>query len=140
MVKYDLQKDTIEINFKDRMDIEPGVVFNSDDRDPELIKSFDSKEEALAELQKYKSSIVKHTYKGSWYYVTEYYVEENIYDDEDETEWIDGGDVWEMSKMEIRLLSDSREELGVYSSFAEAQKAELEFLDRDDIYDIVWLY
>lgn len=63
-----------------------------------MIKPFENKEDALRELKKYQSEIrTIYGNAGKGYSVTEYYVEENEYDEDGE--WIGGGDVWEFSKM-----------------------------------------
>lgn len=123
MKKYVLKKDSIEVKYKDRKEIAPGVVLSSDNQEPETIKLFDNKEDALKELQKYKSSIAKHTYNGTIYVVEEYYVEENTYDEDGE--WLEGGDVWEFSQMEIELVEKpSFDTLAVFDNMKDAEKAE----------------
>lgn len=135
MVKYELKKDSIEVKYKDRKEIKPGVVLTSDNQEPELIKAFDSKEEALEELRKYKSSITEHAYNGTLYVVEEYYVEENTYDDEDEDEWISGGDIWEFSKMEIELVEKpSYNTLAVFDNMADAERAENDYEGENEVY------
>lgn len=128
MVKYELQRGNIEVKYRDRKKIKQGIVLTSVHQEPELIKDFDNKEEALEELQKYKSSIREHTYNRIFYIVEEYYVEKNIYDDEDETEWLEGGDVWGISKMEIKLIEKpSYNTLAVFDNMADAEKAESDY-------------
>lgn len=135
MVKYELKKDSIEVKYKDRKEIKPGIVLTSDNQEPELVKAFDNKEDALEELRKYKSSIIKHTYNGTIFVVEEYYVEENTYDDEDEEEWVSGGDVWEFSKMEIELVEKpSYDTLAVFDNMADAEMAENDYKGENEVY------
>lgn len=135
MVKYEVKKGSVEVMYKDRNEIKPGVVLTSDNQEPELIKAFDNKEDALEELQKYKSSITIHNYNGTLYLVEEYYVEENVYDDEDEEEWLSGGDVWEFSKMEIALVEKpSYDTLVVFDNMADAERAENEYDGYNEVY------
>lgn len=135
MVKYELKKDSIEVRYKDRKEIKPGIVLTSDNQEPELIKTFDNKEEALEELRKYKSSITEHTYNGILYVVEEYYVEENTYDDEDEDEWLSGGDVCDFSKMEIELVEKpSYSTLAVFDNMADAERAENDYDGENEVY------
>lgn len=132
MIKYELKKDSIEVKYKDRKEIKPGIVLTSDNQKPELIKAFDNKDEALEELRKYKSGIRKFS---NYYLVEEYYVEENVYDDEDEDEWVSGGDVWEFSKMEIELVEKpSYNTLAVFDNMADAERAENEYEGENEVY------
>lgn len=135
MVKYELKKDSIEVRYKDRKEIKPGIVLTADNREPELIKTFDNKEEALEELGKYKSSITEYTYNGTLYVVEEYYIEENTYDDDDEDEWLSGGDIWSFSKMEIELVEKpSYDTLAVFDNMADAEKAENDYDGENEVY------
>lgn len=135
MVKYELKKDSIEVRYKDRKEIKPGIVLTADNQELELIKCFDDKDEALEQLRKYKSSITKHTYNGTIFVVEEYYVEENIYDDEDEDEWLSGGDVWDFSKMEIELVEKpSYDTLAVFDNMADAERAENDYDGDNEVY------
>ncbi len=69
------------------------------DCDPELIKSFDNKDEAIEELKKYKSDIRELKGNlGTYYEVTEYYIVENTYDEDGD--FVEGGDVWEFTEMQ----------------------------------------
>lgn len=97
-MKYEIRKNTKEISCKKRVEIKAGCTLDQENQDPEIIKAFDDKEEALNELKQYKSEICKLSGgAGSYYLVTEYYVEENGYDED--CEWVSGGDVWAFSEM-----------------------------------------
>ena len=79
--KYDLIKASIEL--RKEKDIKEGCTF--DDEYPEVIEQFDSREDALAALAKLHSSYRELSSRGMRYYdVTEYKVEENIYDEDGE--------------------------------------------------------
>lgn len=96
MTKYEIKKATREFKgYKNRHKIREGctVVAEGDIFD-EIVKSFDSKDEALNALKAYTSTI---DISGDLYEVTEYYVEENEYDEDGE--WIDGGGIWEFSPL-----------------------------------------
>lgn len=98
MKKYELFKNDIEISLRDKDRIVEGCTLDQGDCDPELIRSFDNKEEALSELQNYKSDIRELKGNlGTYYQVTEYYVQENTYDEDG---FVEGGDVWEFTKMQ----------------------------------------
>lgn len=132
MVKYELKKDSIEVKHKDRKEIKPGVVLTAYDKEPELIRAFGNKEDALEELKKCKSSITK---LSGYYLVEEYYVEENEYSDDDEEEWMTGGDVWEYSKMEIELVEKpSYNTLAVFDNMADAEKAMDNYEGENEVY------
>lgn len=72
-----------------------GCTTDRSDTNPEVIKSFDNKNEALKELKKYKTSVTDFK---SYCLVEEYYVEEQIQNEEGE--FVDGGDIWDYSKLE----------------------------------------
>lgn len=72
-----------------------GCTTDRNDTTPEVIKTFDNKDEALEDLKNYKTSVTDFR---SYYLVEEYYVEEQIQDEDGE--FIDGGDIWEYSKLE----------------------------------------
>lgn len=71
-----------------------GCTVDRDDINPEVIKTFDNKDEALKELQNYNTSVTEFR---NYYLVEEYYVEEQIQDEDGE--FVDGGDIWEYSKV-----------------------------------------
>ena len=77
------------------------VKLNIDERfvlSPCILKTFDKKEDALDALKDFKSTFYERDSDGRYYEVTEYYVEENEYDDEGE--WISGGDIWKFADFE----------------------------------------
>lgn len=77
VTKYDLIKASIEV--RKEKDIKEGCTFG--DEYPEVIEQFDNREDALAALAKFHSSYRELSSHGMRYYdVTEYSVEENIYD------------------------------------------------------------
>lgn len=121
MKKYELVKRSAEINWKERKTIAPGCTMN--DPEPEKIKEFESLEEAQKELKNYKSDIHKMSGNiGTLYEVTEYMIEENEYDEENE--WISGGDVWDFSDMTIEVVEKpSYETILTCSNMEEAEEA-----------------
>lgn len=72
-----------------------GCTAERNDTNPEVIKTFDNKDEALKELKNYKTSVTDF---GSYYLVEEFYVEEQEQDEDGN--FLDGGDIWEYSKNE----------------------------------------
>lgn len=100
MKKFEVRKNHIEISFKNRSRIKSGCTFDAQDQYPEIMEIFNDKEAALEALKKYKSEIQKLSGgAGSYYLVTEFYVEENVYDYDGE--WISGGDVLKFSEMPV---------------------------------------
>lgn len=123
-MKYELKECVREVKYKERKEIVKGCTVDQEDYESTLIKSFDSKEDALEELKKYKSSIHEFSSNiGRCYEVTEYFVEEVEYDEDDE--WIAGGDIWEFSEMHIELVAENStaDTLGVFDNFADAENA-----------------
>lgn len=97
MKKYEIKRNTAELNKKS--EVREGVTIEQDNQDPEVLESFDTIEEARKTLKNYKSSCEKvEGYHAAFYRVTEIYIEENVYDEDDE--WIDGGDVWAFAENE----------------------------------------
>ncbi len=133
-MKYEIRKNTREISYKNRSEIKDGCTLDQDNQEPEIIKSFDDKDKALNELKSYKSDIRKLSGgAGSYYLVTEYYVEENDYDEDGE--WVSGGDVWEFSKMQIELVEKpSYNTLGVYADMESAENALNDYDGENEVY------
>lgn len=116
MKKYELKKCSAEFAWKERKEIKEGCTMY--DVEPEKIGEFESLEKAEEELTKYETEISE---SGGLFSVTEYMIQENEYDDEDE--WIDGGDVWSFSKMKIEIVDNETLELiGTAKSYEEAEK------------------
>lgn len=122
--KFEVRLSSIEISYKNRKAIKSGVTLEADDQEPEIIKSFDTLEEAQKELKKRKSSITRLSNHGMTYYlVEEYYIEENYYDEDGE--WVEGGgDVWELSKFNIELVQKpSYNTLATFDNMEDAERA-----------------
>ena len=116
MTRYELKKNSREIRYTDRLEIKPGCTTEQDDQDPELIASFESKDKALDEMKKYKSSVSK---SGRLFEVVEYYVEENQYGEGGE--FVSGGDIWNFSAMEISVANESYDVIATFSNMADAE-------------------
>lgn len=87
------------------------------DVEPERLGEFESLEKAEEELAKYKTEISQ---SGGLFSVTEYMIQENEYN---EGEWINGGDIWSFSKMEIEVVDNETLELiGTAENYEEAEK------------------
>lgn len=118
MAEFNLIKSSIEIAYAKRGSIVAGCTLAQDDLEAEEVKSFDSKEEALKELHKYKTDIRELSGSaGKYFSIIEYYAED------------ENGNIWEFSKMEITVTGkQSYDTEDVYSSYAEAENA-LDTLD-----------
>lgn len=97
MKKFEIKKRTVEI--KNRKEIQPGCA--DVDTEPVLIESFDKLEDAKAALKNYKSDIRQ---MSGYYFVTEYSVEENEYDEDGE--FVSGTDIWCYSEMDKSDVED----------------------------------
>ena len=131
-IKYELIENTREVHYKDRAEIKKGCTRDQTDQNPEIIKSFDSKDEALEALKDYKSEILEFSSHGMIYFnVKEFYVEENVYDRDGE--WISGGDVWEFSEMPIAELIKARPEI---VSSTDISASDLEIMSKDEAAEV----
>lgn len=132
MIKFELRKNTREMSYTERIEIKPGCSLNTDIQEPEIVKVFKDKAVALKELQKYISKIdTFDAPAGTCYSITEWYVEENEYNEDDE--WISGGDVWGFSKMKIELVrKENYDVLAEFDNLADADKAYRD--SKEDVY------
>lgn len=119
MKKYEVIENVCEVAYKDRYSIKRGVTADQDDQPGKtVVKSFDTKEEALAELKKLNSDVTR---RSGYFDIVEYYVEENDYDEEGE--WISGGDIWEFSPFRIGVTdSEKLETIAVFDDYKDAEK------------------
>lgn len=112
-----------EISWKNRKSIKEGCTTEgcTTEGEPELIKSFDTLEEAKEELRKFQTSIRKLSNGSlSYFEIEEYMVEENDYDEDGE--WESGGDIWEITKMHIEVNEKpSYETVATFDNYAEAE-------------------
>ena len=78
-------------------------------------------EEAQEELKKLKTDIKENHYNTTFYTVTEYYIEENEYDEDGD--WVTGGDIYDFSEMNIDVVEcETRKHLGTFHDFESALK------------------
>lgn len=121
-IRFDIKKDNIEIAYKDRMDIKPGCALDDIDSDPEIMESFDTKEAAIEALKKYSTDISTFSSpNGQVFAITEYYIEENEYDEDGDPITCNG--VWEESKMEIILEDENGNTIDTFDNYADAETA-----------------
>lgn len=123
MRKYEIIRSSIEILYKNREAIKEGVTLTSYEQNPMVIEQFDVLADALAELKKYKTNIRELSGgAGKYFHIEEFYVEENVY--YNDGLWIEGGDVYEFSKITIELVEKpSYKTLGTYDNMSDAEDA-----------------
>lgn len=128
MNKFELKESNIEIGYKNRREIVEGCSLDVY-QNPRIIKTFDNKEDAIKELQNYKTNITKLSgVTGAYYNVTEFYVEENIYDKNGE--FISNEGIHEFSKIEIEVTEKpSYNTVGIYDNFHDAEEKLYELED-----------
>ena len=77
--------------------------------------------EAQKKLKELKTDIKENHYNETFYNVTEYYIEENEYDEDGD--WLTGGDIYDFSEMNIDVVEcETRKHLGTFNSFEKALK------------------
>ena len=120
-IRFEIKKNNIEISYKNRMNIKPGCTLDNIDSDPEIVESFDTKEAAIEALKKYSTDISAFSLCGTVFNVTEYYVEENEYDEDGDVVICNG--VWEESKMEILLVDNDGNTIEIFDNYADVEAA-----------------
>lgn len=102
MKKFEIIENTVEI--KDIRDYYEGITYEqTGDQDPSIEATYSTKKEALEALKSYKGGARKLS--GYWL-ITEYYVAESDYQDD---EWVAGGDVWEYAPFDWSGLYTDRD-------------------------------
>ena len=89
MKKYVLYEKTAEAK-----KVYEGCTLKNENAQPEVIKEYNNKSEALEALKMYNSKVIEFK---SYNLVTEYYIEEEERDEEGY--FIGGGDIWDFSKL-----------------------------------------
>lgn len=116
MKKYCIYKSTAEIKYKDRFNIKPCCTL--DDYNQEEIANFNSKEEAIKELKKYKSDVCKYPSAiGPIYKVEEYIVVDVEIDEDGEEKW---GDIWEHTEFQIKVDNAHYDTVATFGNFKDA--------------------
>ena len=116
MKKYEIIKNSVEV--KDIKKYEQGITTKQDNQEPNVEESFDTLEEAKESLKNYTKEITK---MSGCYLITEYYIEENVYNEDNE--WEAGGDIWEYSKAHIEVVEyNTYEILGTFDNIKDAMK------------------
>lgn len=131
--RFKLMENTREISYKDRLEIKAGCALDQADQEPAAIKAFGSKAEALEVLKEYKTEIRELSGSaGSYYSVTEYYIQESELDDEGD---LLSCDIWGFSRIEIELVEKpSYSIIGTFGSYEEAEKAYNDYEGENEVY------
>lgn len=134
MTKFEIRKDSVEVSWKNRKTIKEGIVIDSDNQNPELINSYDTLEEASKAIKNYNTTIRELSGgAGKYYLVEEYYIEENVYDEDGEFEKCDG--IWEFSKIIIELVEKpSYNTLATFDNMEEAEEAYNDYEGENEVY------
>lgn len=138
MKKFEIKKANAEIKVRDFMDGKADVctgcaAYNEDDSVVE--ESFDTLEEALEGLKKYKTSVRYMSSSLSYYLVEEYFVECNEYDEDDD--WIEGGEIYKVTEMQIEVYQKpSRETIAIFDNLADAERF-INDSDLEELYTLV---
>lgn len=123
MKKFDIVELSRELRYKERFEIQAGCTLSQSDINPEILESYDTREEALEALKGYGSSFGEvRGNSGIYYLVYEYYIEEAEYDEDGER--IDAQCTMDFSKMQIEIVDKhSYEKIQVVDNMKDAQKA-----------------
>lgn len=114
--KFEVFQNIVAFNTSDKYDICLGCTYHHANSIPKLIGVFADKDCALNALSKYKTIIEKC---GESYVVTEYYLEENVYENGILIDTVD----FKFSKMEIEVVTmPDYKIIGVYNNFKEAEQ------------------
>ena len=95
---YEVRKNTIEV--KHPTDYYPLITLNQETQEPEIIMPYNNLKSAEKCLNLYNTTIDK---MNNFYLITEYYIEENKYNNEGE--WVTGGDIYAVSD----ITADTKE-------------------------------
>jgi hypothetical protein len=130
--KFELKEISVEVPFAEKKTIEKGRAVHSEN-EPELIKSFETEDDALATLSKYETTVKTLYNHGMTYFlVEEFFVEINEYDEDGE--WINGGDVVEISDMKNRYKTrdfEAGNEIEEFDTLEEAIEAIKRYEEQD---------
>ena len=102
---YEIKTYEGEFNYKERNEIVTGCAVNIDCSDPETLERFETLEEAKEAFKKYET-VINGGYSGvAW--VKEYWIEENVYDEDDE--FVEGGDVIDVTELPYNPFQEEDE-------------------------------
>lgn len=121
--KYTLKVDSREIPYREMDMIQEGCVAADyeNSREPEILKVFDSEEEAISALKKYHTEVSEFWASNIHYwYVEEYYVDKSEFDEEGKM--IDFSDVLACTPMVFSVIEEpGYKTLDVFDDFESAK-------------------
>lgn len=127
-MRYAITKYSKEINFKNRFEIMPGCTTDQDDLNFEVVKEFDSYEEARNFFVSLKSEIEKMTYNGTIFIVTEYALQPMEFDEYEE-EFLPTGNIDAFSEMHIIVTNKTNYEERIFNNYKDAENYSAELDD-----------
>ena len=118
---YRLLQNAKEIKYHDRYNIEAGCTVDTEgDNEPEVVKAFDNKEDALEALKEYAGSVAKIDGNSIYFKVLEYFIEKEERDNEGEYL---NSDILEFSKMKIEVMEKpSYDVVATFDTYKDAEQ------------------
>ena len=133
MKVFEIYNASTELKFNEVKKLRAGVTQEQADIYADKISVHETLEEAREMLKAYSTTIQKFP-SNRVISVNEYYIEENEYDEDGD--WISGGDIWEFTQPEIKLVNnDTDEVMGTFNNYEDALKA-LKAYEGDDEIEI----
>ena len=128
MIKYEIIQNRAKFYSGIRYKIVSGCTLDSFEFEPAVIRSYDTKAQALAEFDKLTARIEKMGIGiGTYYMVTEYYLQKNKYDNNGN--WIDCLKIYKFSPINIKIIEiNSSDIIGTFNNFADAEKVMVDLM------------
>lgn len=128
-MEYLLMENRTEIGYRNREEIKPGCAAN--EPDPDVIKIFDDKNEAMQCLTEFQTDIQELSgASGIFFAVTERYIEECENDDP--------VGILEFSLMEIKLVGELGDTIETFDNYADAEKAYNDYDGDEEVRISLW--
>lgn len=153
--KFEIQKNSIEVPYSKRKQIEQGCTVLAIDTNPVTIACYDTLEDARRAFGKYETEITYYSGSArSYYLVEETYIIECIYDEDGD--FVETADVYDVTELPIHLGDSycNRKTWDAIASYMDDEKreqvhaelapcSEQKFLDRyleldPDFADLLW--
>lgn len=118
MKKFDAYERNVEIRYKNRNELREGCT--CDCEEPQKVAEFEALEDAQEWLSKQSTEICEFSSAiGIMFDVKEYVIKENEYDEDNEV--VDYGDIWDISKMEIKVVDEDDNIIKVFDNYEDAE-------------------
>lgn len=131
MIKYKIVKTEAELYYKIRNKIKQGCTL--DDSFAEIVKIFDTLEDAKNEFQKFNTDIweIKGN-TGIWYLINEYSLVKTEYDADNE---VINSDILDISKMSIAVVADEGfDTLATFDNYVDAENYAEEHIEEQEMH------